>query len=143
MGLPVALPSHCGLMKSVYSQLNLSVKPPRGFLVCRSCKDEPTRSVEQEPSQRNALIGAEQTPPPAACLRRDNVCPVLWNRPRSPGRCLLKAEGCVHLPYLGRPFGCVIWVSPSPSRGSKRIVAECSSGRQKKTPYDSFLVQLL
>lgn len=46
-GSPIALPSHCGLMKSVYSQLNLSVKPLTGFLVCKSCKDEPISRVEQ------------------------------------------------------------------------------------------------
>lgn len=47
MGSPVALPSHCGLVKSVYRQLNLSVKPLTGFLVCKSCKDEPDSGAEQ------------------------------------------------------------------------------------------------
>lgn len=39
--------AHCGLEKSVYRQLNLSVKPLTGFLVCKSCKDEPDSGVEQ------------------------------------------------------------------------------------------------
>lgn len=47
VGSPVALPSYCGLVKSVYRQLNLSVKPFTGFLVCKSCKDEPDSGVEQ------------------------------------------------------------------------------------------------
>lgn len=49
IGSPVALPSHCGLVKSVYRQLNLSVKPLTGFLVCKSCKDEPDTGVESVP----------------------------------------------------------------------------------------------
>lgn len=47
VGSPVALPSHCGLVKSVYRQLNLSVEPLTGLLVCKSCKDEPGSGVEQ------------------------------------------------------------------------------------------------
>lgn len=47
MGSPVALPSHCGLVKCVYRQLNLSVKALTGFLVCKSCKDEPDSGGEQ------------------------------------------------------------------------------------------------
>lgn len=47
VGSPVALPSHCGLVKSVYRQLNLSVKALTGFLVCKSSKDEPDSGVEQ------------------------------------------------------------------------------------------------
>lgn len=47
VGSPVALPSYCGLVKSVYRELNLSVKPFTGFLVCKSCKDEPDSGLEQ------------------------------------------------------------------------------------------------
>lgn len=47
VGSPAALPSHCGLVKSVCRQLNLSVKPLPGFLVCKSCKDEPDSGVDQ------------------------------------------------------------------------------------------------
>lgn len=47
VGSPAALPSHCGLVKSVYRQLNLSVEALRGFLVCKSSKDEPDSGVEQ------------------------------------------------------------------------------------------------